>query len=324
MNVDESFFQGEEREGFYIEPKMKRFWAAQMEVLEEIRRICDKHHIKWFADWGTLLGAVRHKGMVPWDDDMDICMLRDDWFRFMEVAPEELGPFFELRNVYNDTEQDNVIARIITGRHINFDEDYLERFHHCPFHAGIDIFAVDYIPRNAKLEKDWIDMVNLIISMSASLSPEPPYTKDDRELVDRIEQMTGWEINWNNRLEHELKKLADMVSARFDEDDSDDVGYMMRLLRGQHYHIPKEWYGDVIEMPFEYTTVPVPVGYDGILKLKYGDDYMTPKNVGGSHEYPIYKEQELALKEVMEREFHVEMTLEDIQTLIDAKVFGEV
>ena len=76
LQFEDSFFEGETRHDFFIEPMMKRAWAASMEVLAEIDRICKKHEIKYFAYWGTLLGAVRHKGFIPWDDDIDIAIDR--------------------------------------------------------------------------------------------------------------------------------------------------------------------------------------------------------------------------------------------------------
>lgn len=323
MIVDECFFEGEEREGFYVESKMKRFWAAEIEVLEEIKRICEKHHIKYFAEWGTLLGAVRHKGFIPWDDDLDIGMLREDWIRFMEVAPRELGKEFEIRNLYCDSEHDQVIARVINGRHMNFEKEHLERFHFCPFSAGIDVFPIDYLSRDEKKRQEQDDIFRLLMKCASSLSQEPPYKKDDYEIVASLEKMTGLKVNWDNRLYHELKKMIDTVCAFYEDKDADTVCGFMRRYWQPFYEIPKEWYGEVIEVPFEYTTIPIPVGYDEMLKRKYGEDYMTPKNVRGGHDYPVYKEQEITLKEVMEREFNVTMTLEDIQTIIDMKVFGE-
>ena len=82
MCVPDNFLEGEIRNSFYVESMMKKVWAAQLEVLHEIDRICKKHNITYFADWGTLLGAVRHKGFIPWDDDMDITMKRQDYIKF--------------------------------------------------------------------------------------------------------------------------------------------------------------------------------------------------------------------------------------------------
>ena len=82
MRVPDNFLEGEIRNSFYVESMMKKVWAAQLEVLHEIDRICKKHNITYFADWGTLLGAVRHKGFIPWDDDMDITMKRQDYIKF--------------------------------------------------------------------------------------------------------------------------------------------------------------------------------------------------------------------------------------------------
>ena len=91
MNVPESFFKGEIRNSFYVEKLMKKVWAAQLEVLHDVDMLCKKHNIQYFADYGTLLGAVRHKGFIPWDDDMDISMKREDYTKFCEIAQKELA-----------------------------------------------------------------------------------------------------------------------------------------------------------------------------------------------------------------------------------------
>lgn len=82
LYFDKDFFLGETRNDFYIEPMIKCAWAAELEVLEVVRNICEKHNLKYFAADGTLLGAVRHRGFIPWDDDIDIMMPRDDYMRF--------------------------------------------------------------------------------------------------------------------------------------------------------------------------------------------------------------------------------------------------
>ena len=68
---------------------LRKAQIREVEILIEVDKICRKHNIKYWIDFGTLLGAVRHKGFIPWDDDLDICMLSEDYNRFLEVAPNQ-------------------------------------------------------------------------------------------------------------------------------------------------------------------------------------------------------------------------------------------
>ena len=74
----------------FKEQQLRACQLKQLFILEEIDRICQKHHIGYWLDGGTLLGAVRHGGFIPWDDDIDIAMRQEDLDRFVEVAPSEL------------------------------------------------------------------------------------------------------------------------------------------------------------------------------------------------------------------------------------------
>ena len=75
LQFPKNYFQDETVDGFHIEAMMKCAWAAQLEVLEALRELCEEYQITYFADWGTLLGAVRHQGFIPWDDDMDLAIV---------------------------------------------------------------------------------------------------------------------------------------------------------------------------------------------------------------------------------------------------------
>ncbi|MDD6193871.1 MAG: LicD family protein [Lachnospiraceae bacterium] len=323
LHFEEDFFQEEERNGFVISGMMKRAWAAQLEVLEEIRRVCKELDISFFADWGTMLGAVRHQGYIPWDDDLDIGMLRNDYMTFLEHAPERLDSWYELKSVYNDPTDDIVKARIINGRHINFDKEFLEHFHYCPYVVGIDVFPVDHIPSDRKELDALVDSLKFLLKVEASIPEEGPYDEEVLSLMKNIEEKFGVAINYNNRLRHEVKKIFDIVSSRYMDEPTSEVSCMLALAADwDWYHCDKKWYDSYIEMPFENTTIPVPIGYDGILRCNYGEDYMTPRNAGSSHDYPFYKEQMIGLKEVMEAEFQTKLTDEQMEMLINAKLFG--
>lgn len=89
---------------YKISDKMRKIWQVELSMLDKIDAICRKHHIQYFLLHGTLLGAVRHKGFIPWDDDLDIGMLRKDYDKFMEVAPKELGEPYFLQNMWTDSD----------------------------------------------------------------------------------------------------------------------------------------------------------------------------------------------------------------------------
>lgn len=320
MFFDDGYFREETREGFVITEDMKRAWAAQLEVLEEVKRVCGILGIKFFADWGTLLGAVRHHGFIPWDDDMDIAMLRKDYMRFLSEAPALLEKYYEIKSVYNDPEDDTIKARIINGRHICFEPDFLAKFHGCPYVVGIDIFPVDNITDDKKALDKQIESLRFLLRTAESVPEKGPYGSEVLELMKKIEKTFGITVNYNNRLKHELKKIYDIVCSLYQDENSAEVCSMIDFAEGWDYHAKREWYEDICELPFENTTIPVPEGYDGLLQIKYGKEYMTPRNVGSSHDYPFYKSQIEELRLVMQQEFNIEFTTEEVIRLIHAKV----
>ena len=89
MQFTQDFFKPEIREEFEIQAMMKRAWAAQMEVLQVVADICEENGLQYFADGGTLLGAVRHQGFIPWDDDIDICLKREDYNRLISILQRQ-------------------------------------------------------------------------------------------------------------------------------------------------------------------------------------------------------------------------------------------
>ena len=154
MKFDKSYFEDQVRDGFFVPAEIKQAWAAELEVLSEVDKVCKKYNIQYFADWGTLLAAVRHEGFIPWDDDLDIVMKRDDYNRFMRIAQTELPDGFSAYNFRNHDDFWLFLGRVVGKQRICFEQEHLDRFHQFPYIAGVDIFVLDYVSRDEKAERE--------------------------------------------------------------------------------------------------------------------------------------------------------------------------
>ncbi len=298
MKFDSSFFEGETREDFYIRPMIKRAWAAQMEILEEINRICKRHDIMYFAEWGTLLGAVRHKGFIPWDDDLDIGMKRGDYDRFMHYASEELPAGMELVNSYTDSTYHQIMARVISGRELNLKAEYLNKYHGCPYVVGVDIFPQDYVPRNKEDEENQLELLKAANVLMEIWADGEADEKEKIDCLEGLKELTGVIMDEDRPIEQQLCQLSDRICAMYNDEEADEISQLCMLATNENYRLPKECYERVIQMPFENIMMPVPVGYERILRLRYGEDYMSPVMNWGTHVYPFFKPQEEMLMEI--------------------------
>lgn len=91
---------------------LDKIHRTEMDIMREIDRICRKHNLTYFLSCGTLLGAVRHKGFIPWDEDMDIMMPREDYEQFLKVAPDELPPQLMLDSYPQNPRYFNPFAKV--------------------------------------------------------------------------------------------------------------------------------------------------------------------------------------------------------------------
>lgn len=294
---DKSFFEGEEREGFFVEPMMKSAWAAHLEVLYRVDKICRENDITYFADWGTLLGTIRHKGYIPWDDDIDICMLQPDLERFLQVVENYQDEVICL-GIHNEPEWREHAIKVVNTTSFTVNRNWIREYYGFPLTAGVDIFALNYVPRDKALEQKMMDAVRLVgktrhlkEEMSEYSPTSKEYQKGERMLAEFLQEIKDTchvTFSQENPTEQELVILGKEIAAMYQEKDADYVTAMHRLAWGQAYYIPKEYYAKTIRLPFENFMMPVPVGFDFILRRKYGDNYMTPVNVGGGHDYPFY------------------------------------
>lgn len=299
MYFEESYFQGEEREGFFVEEMMKRAWAAQIEVLLEIDRICDKYGLKYCAGYGTMLGAVRHHGFIPWDDDMDIYMLRDDYEKFLSVVRQETPKNYALLNNYLDKGFSQVFSRLVNTKRIDLSEEHMKKFHGCPYAVGVDIFPLDFLSRNENQVMLQCEMYRLVLSTKTCILKKQTENLD--EYLDAIEDICGLKVDRDAPLVGQLIRILDRISAMFHRDESDEVVILHSYVNGFSKRMSKEWFANPVRIPFECIQIPVPSDYHQCLCRIYGPKYMTPVK-WFPHDYPFYKGQEEILRAAMQEQ----------------------
>lgn len=291
INFPENYFQKEVREGFEVASMMKRAWAGQLEVLQVVREICEKHDIKWFADYGTLLGAVRHKGFIPWDDDIDIGMTRDQLNKFIRFAKDELPKDYKLLCMDLDPEYDSLIVRVVNSTYVSMDADRMERYHGCPYVLGVDIFPMDYLSKVPEERALHLELINIILGAVDSITAPEATQEEVETYIAQVEELLGAKIDRTRPLKSALLSMVEKLSSIYGPEESDEITGIWRIIYQSDFVFPKEWFTDLVELPFETVTVPAPVKYHEVLRLKVGENYMTPIQIE-EHDYPFYKKQE--------------------------------
>ncbi len=287
---DRAFFDEEVREGYPVNTMIKRGWAAGIEVLKEVDAICKKHNITYYAEWGTLLGAVRHQGFIPWDDDIDISMKRADYMRFIDIAKEELPEGFTIHHVMNQDKHKAALCGVFNTYGYSTDTDFIERFHGCPAAIGIDIAVLDYLPRDKEARDQQAEALDFLYSLIAQY--EGLTIEERKHQLELVETSLGAKIDDTdpqNSVTYQLGVLLEKVCQLYTDEDADELTNMMVWQHWKDYHTPKECYDSVVLGTFEGFEIPMPVGYDTHLRVNYGD-YMQMVRTGSSHDYPYFED----------------------------------
>lgn len=268
-------------------------------VIKAVIDICDRNNLTYFADWGTLLGAVRHKGYIPWDDDIDICLKRDDYDKLIQILPRELPDGLMMVGVHTKENGpfvvDTVQTRVIAYRGGAWDmNEYIRYFHGYPFiYIAIDIFPLDIVPRDTgayELQSKLITMAHTILALWDRLKEE----KGLEDSLLRFEKQSGIPFPTDGTEEEKKIRMLwsiEVLSSIYKDKDGDMLTEYALLDKYPGLIMNKDWYREVTMLPFENMEIAVPSGFDEILKVQFGD-YHKMIQERGEHDYPFYKRME--------------------------------
>ena len=246
-------------------------------ILQEIDRICKKYKINYTLDSGTLLGAIRHGGFIPWDDDADIAMTRSNFEAFRRIVKRELSDKLEFI-MPNEFKNGKVFydftPRIIykpSARHKKNDkrDPYEGKLNH----LWVDIFIIDKLPKSKPLQRLTIFSQKLIylFSMGHRKKLDLKKYKGSMKIAVSVFSIIGKIISMKY-----LFRLQDRLSKLFYKSRKSSTLYYSNYQPDYiDIKVNKDWYEKYLNIKFEDTVLSIIDEYDSVLQLVYGD-YMTP------------------------------------------------
>lgn len=291
----ENLSRDEMRSGFLVTSDRKKLWNVQIGILKEFARVCEKHNLKWFAWGGTLLGAIRHRGFIPWDDDMDVGLLRPDYEKFRQIISEEVrSPYFFVPWYNYRLESDEVNGIIDEAHFPRIPLDLQGRGPTwCPFWPILRLkdSRTTFIVRQGQKAIQQSVYIDIF-----PFDPVPPFKNEHQDTVFKASSLLflatimPWVVKKNISQGHklvishkELEKFMQLPFRKralrwenFNADNFSNSKYVSQVrdlvvIMNPKLIVDVKSFDNMISAKFEKIKVPIPTGYDDILTACYGD-----------------------------------------------------
>ena len=253
---------------------LRELQLCELELVKAVLSICEKHHLTVFMMGGTFLGAVRHKGFIPWDDDVDLGMSREDYETFLTVAPGELPQGYVLRHFASDPDMPYYPAQVVDPSFEILDTSAQIAKTRS---AWIDLFPLDGMPKSKVgcfFHKYRLLYLRMMLKFS-QFSQVVAVNLAHRPLHERILIAVGKHLHLESRLDTQKRMmLIDKCLKKYPYKGANQVVNFMGAYKFREM-FPKSIYDSLADYPFETLTLAAPADYDTVLRQMYGD-YMTP------------------------------------------------
>lgn len=267
MNLEE-----EVQCGHLVTAEKKRANAVYLDLLQEFGRLCQRAGLTWWLFYGSLIGAVRHKGFIPWDDDVDIMMPRPDFDRLLRISNKDFGaqePYF-LQTPHTDPSFQQRILRFRrsdTSYITQYDLNMIAKAGGKPYNMGLAlaIFPLDNVPKN----KLHLAAQQQIAQMGVSFRTDKGYSKK-RPVINALFKAADAIIT--------ERAIVRFMQWLYRSCRKNRTGLMQSYdgFYSQCCQWPSADFDSTIMLPFEDIEVPAPAGYDDILTATYGDYMQFP------------------------------------------------
>ena len=257
---------------------LERLHNTQLDMLTDINDFCDRNGIKYFVHYGCMIGAVRHKGFIPWDDDIDLSMIRSDYNRFIELARKDKA-FSERYEVLGpDCAGYPLTFAKVSKKGTKFVTDEMLEAG-LSWGINLDIFPLDAVPQDLaefrkRARKAWVIVKLLYLYYFAH--PHIPGKGIKRKMLETVCWAAHGVIRALPMFKPEMLQAAYLKNCLREE--TKDCQYVDYYLPGGPATLTMR-YDEIyptLDFPFEDRTIRIPNQYDRILKEKYGDYMKMP------------------------------------------------
>ncbi len=267
--------------GYKVSAQMKRIWAMELDMVEKFVEVCQKHSLNYSIMGGTLLGAVRHKGFIPWDNDIDILMPREDFNKLLRIGPESFKkPLFFQTPVTEDSRYFSTYVKIRNEKGTAGTREEYESGINCGMF--IDVFCLDEIPNSRTARKWYFKRLSEIAKMHRFAMGKSLKKGIINDIKHSLQRMV-YRVVYHSPNVATIFDIYQKTAGKYAGTGCYQVAHQAFGYRENFVWDKKDWDSQIL-LDFEYLKLNAPSGFDSILKKQYGD-YKKLPNDKGVHDY---------------------------------------